>query len=407
MTSRNVNVPDNSLSDLAQSRRSIAAGFLGLGLFMGMWGVLVPARSAALGLTELMISGFLLCIGLSLCAAIYAINRVPVLQNAPRLIRFSAPIYAFGFAICLTTESLGVFFGLGIITGFAAGLIDAGLNGQASQWEQLADKRAMSFFHGLWSLGVLAGASLTTFSLSIGLDLETVAFGCAIIFGTLMVVRKSWISMAETDAAVDTDRANSQGESFSLPLPLVMLLGLCILLATLTEGGILDWSALHLNQYAGLAMDEAGQAVIWFSVAMTASRFSGDWLAERVAPHLLLAVPMLGAALLLGLAALSGMVNTLIIAYVLTGLALGNAFPIVVSEAGKAAGDRPLRDISVIVAFAYFGLISGPALLGLLAHMLSLNAIIYALAFFGLLLGIATFNLPRMLLLAPKMTERR
>ena len=407
MTSRNVNVPDNSLSDLAQSRISIAAGFLGLGLFMGMWGVLVPARSAALGLTELMISGFLLCIGLSLCAAIYAINKVPVLQNAPRLIRFSAPIYAFGFAICLTTESLGVFFGLGIITGFSAGLIDAGLNGQASQWEQLADKRAMSFFHGLWSLGVLAGASLTTFSLSIGLDLETVAFGCAIIFGTLMVVRKSWISMAEPDAAGDTDRANSQGESSSLPLPLVMLLGLCILLATLTEGGILDWSALHLNQYAGLAMDEAGQAVIWFSVAMTASRFSGDWLAERVAPHLLLAVPMLGAALLLGLAALSGMVNTLIIAYVLTGLALGNAFPIVVSEAGKAAGDRPLRDISVIVAFAYFGLISGPALLGLLAHILSLNAIIYALAFFGLLLGIATFNLPRILLLAPKMTERR
>ena len=75
MTSRNVNVPDNSLSDLAQSRRSIAAGFLGLGLFMGMWGVLVPARSAALGLTELMISAFLLCIGLSLCAAIYAINK--------------------------------------------------------------------------------------------------------------------------------------------------------------------------------------------------------------------------------------------------------------------------------------------------------------------------------------------
>ena len=56
-------------------------------------------------------------------------------------------------------------------------------------------------------------------------------------------------------------------------------------------------------------MDEAGQAVIWFSVAMTASRFSGDWLAERVAPHLLLAVPMLGAALLLGLAALSSMVE--------------------------------------------------------------------------------------------------
>ena len=402
MNSADANMPENIRSGLAQSRRSIAAGFLGLGLFMGMWGVMVPARSAALNLTELMISGFLLCIGLSLCAAIYAINKLPILQNAPRLIRYSAPIYAFGFAVCLTTDTLAVFFGLGIITGFAAGLIDAGLNGQASQWEQLADKRAMSFFHGLWSLGVLGGASLTTVSLSAGLDLETVAFGCALTFGTFMVARRSWITSGKPDPTENSERADSHSQSFSLPMPLVMLLGLCILLATLTEGGILDWSALHLNRYAGLDVDEAGQAVIWFSVAMTISRFSGDWLANRIAPHLLLAVPMLGAALLLGLAALSSMVGPLIVAYVLTGLALGNAFPIVVSEAGKAAGDRPLRDISVIVAFAYFGLISGPALLGLLAHMLSLNAIIYALALFGLMLGIATFNLPRMLSLAQK-----
>ena len=118
-------------------------------------------------------------------------------------------------------------------------------------------------------------------------------------------------------------------------MPLVMLLGLCILLATLTEGGILDWSALHLNRYAGLDVDEAGQAVIWFSVAMTISRFSGDWLANRIAPHLLLAVPMLGAALLLGLAALSSMVGPLIVAYVLTGLALETLSPSLFRKPGK------------------------------------------------------------------------
>ena len=402
MTSASTTPVKDSSLHLKGSRRSIAAGFLGLGLFMGMWGVLVPARSASLGLTELMISGFLLCIGLSLCAAIYAINRLAALQNASHLIRFAAPIYAFGFAICLTTDSLIVFFGLGLVTGFAAGLIDAGLNGQASQWEQLADKRAMSFFHGLWSLGVLGGASLTTVSLAAGIDLATLAFGCALLFSTSIATRRSWIAGAGPVETEDGATKDTAGESFSLPMPLVMLLGLCILLATLTEGGILDWSALHLNQYAGLEVDEAGYAVIWFSVAMTISRFSGDWLADHVAPHLLLAVPMLGAALLLGLAALSGMVGPLLVAYILTGLALGNAFPIVISEAGRAAGDRPLRDISVIVAFAYFGLISGPALLGLLAHMLNLNAIIYALAIFGLLLASATFNLPRILALADK-----
>ena len=45
---------------LGGARRSILVGFLGLGLFMGMWGALVPARSADLGLSELMIGGFLL-----------------------------------------------------------------------------------------------------------------------------------------------------------------------------------------------------------------------------------------------------------------------------------------------------------------------------------------------------------
>ncbi|MGB2410870.1 MAG: hypothetical protein ACPIC3_04775, partial [Candidatus Puniceispirillaceae bacterium] len=60
---------------LAASRRSILTGFLGLGLFMGMWGALVPARSAELGLTELMIAGFLLLIGISLCAAIFMVTR--------------------------------------------------------------------------------------------------------------------------------------------------------------------------------------------------------------------------------------------------------------------------------------------------------------------------------------------
>ncbi len=52
---------------LTAARRAISAGFLGLGLFMGMWGVMVPLRSADLGLSELMISAFLLIIGLSLC----------------------------------------------------------------------------------------------------------------------------------------------------------------------------------------------------------------------------------------------------------------------------------------------------------------------------------------------------
>ena len=135
---------------LIAGRRSIAAGFFGLGSFMGMWGVMIPERVASIGLSELTLGIFLLIIGLSLCAAIFCVNSFAIFQNPPRLIRIASIFYVAGFAIVLTTGSFAVLFGVGIITGFAAGLVDAGVNSQASEWEQQSGRRGMSFFHALF-----------------------------------------------------------------------------------------------------------------------------------------------------------------------------------------------------------------------------------------------------------------
>jgi predicted MFS family arabinose efflux permease len=88
-------------------------------------------------------------------------------------------------------------------------------------------------------------------------------------------------------------------------------------------------------------------------------------------------------------------VALLMMAYVAMGLALGNAFPIIISEAGRAAGDRPLREISIIVGFAYVGLISGPALFGVTAHLVGLDSTLMLLGVLALILGLASFAMPR------------
>ena len=113
-----------------------------------------------------MIGGFLLLIGISLCAAIFMVTRFRPFQDPVRLIRYAGLAYALGFALCLTTGSPPLFFLYGIFTGFAAGFVDTALNSQASQWEQAAGRRAMSFFHALFSLGVLLGAGLVTILLA-------------------------------------------------------------------------------------------------------------------------------------------------------------------------------------------------------------------------------------------------
>ncbi|MEK9935824.1 MAG: hypothetical protein VW619_05280 [Rhodobiaceae bacterium] len=376
----------------ATARQSILAGFLGLGLFMGMWGALVPARSTDLGLSELMIAGFLLLIGISLCAAIFMVTRFQPFQDPVRLIRYAGPAYAIGFALCLTTGSLPLFFLCGIFTGFAAGFVDTALNSQASQWEQATGRRAMSFFHALFSLGVLIGAGLVTMLMAHDPDrLDAGILGCAVIYGGFMAVRRGWIATADLDA----DDTAQPTADFRLPHGVIIFLGLAILLATLTEGGIIDWSALHLHRAVGLPVADAGHAVLWFSVAMTIIRFTGDWLTARIRPHLLLAVPLIIAAGLLMVAVTTALVPLLMTAYVVMGLALGNAFPIIISEAGRAAGDRPLREISIIVGFAYVGLISGPALFGVTAHFIGLDATLLLLGGLALALGLASFAMPR------------
>ena len=376
---------------LTAARRSISAGFLGLGLFMGMWGVMVPLRSADLGLSELMISAFLLIIGLSLCAAIFLVTRVKALQDDGQLIRFAGPVYAGGFTVCLVTGSLPVFFAAGVVTGLAAGFLDAGLNSQSSQWEQKARKRSMSGFHALFSLGMLIGAGLVTLLLSGGHDPALGIVASASVYGVYIITNRSWL-VAETAESMSEVQT---GKPLRLSFAVIMFFGACISLSSLVEGGVIDWSALHLNRALMLPAEDAGRAVLFFSVAMTAARFVGDRLAAMIAPNLLLAVPLVIAGVLLTTAVVTSHVTMLVWAYIFIGLAVANAFPIIISEAGRAAGDQPLREISVIVGFAYFGLISGPALFGVLAHFMGLDATVLGIAAIAFVLGVASLAMPR------------
>ncbi len=306
------------------------------------------------------------------------------------LIRFAGPVYAGGFTVCLVTGSLPVFFAAGVVTGLAAGFLDAGLNSQSSQWEQKARKRSMSGFHALFSLGMLIGAGLVTLLLSGGHDPAVGIVGSAAVYGAYIITNRSWVS---AEAGMKDDIQH--GKPLRLSFAVILFLGACISLSSLVEGGVIDWSALHLNRVLTLPAEDAGRAVLFFSVAMTVARFMGDRLAAMIAPNLLLAVPLVIAGVLLTTAVVTAHVTMLVWAYIFIGLAVANAFPIIISEAGRAAGDRPLREISVIVGFAYFGLVSGPALFGVLAHFMGLDATVLGIAAIAFALGVASLAMPR------------
>ena len=370
-----------------------------------MWGVLVPERSASLGLDELMLALFLLVIGISLCAGIAIVTRFERHIATTSILRGGGPLFALAIAVCLTTLSLPIFYIAGIFAGIAAGFLEAGLNTQASQWEQQSDRRGMSFFHAMFSAGMLIGAILITTMLKMNILISIGIIVSATIFGIGMARRTEWINDPAPENSTkensiqenDTHAAGTGETKVSLNKAIIMFLGIMIFISTLIEGGVVDWSALHLHQYHNLSLEQAGRPVLMFGLAMTLIRLMGDRLATYFQTHLLLAVPILTAAVVLSLALYIGQPTIIIIAYGLLGLALGNAFPLIISTAGRLSGGKPLRQISLIIAFAYFGLLTGPALLGLVAHMIDLNMTIMTLAGLSLISGLASLCLPRIL----------
>lgn len=395
-----ITAKQTSQTRFSQIRFSISFGFFGQGAFFGMWGVLVPERSASLGLDELMLALFLLVIGISLCAGIALVTRFERHIATTSILRGGGPLFALAIAVCLTTLSLPIFYIAGIFAGIAAGFLEAGLNTQASQWEQQSDRRGMSFFHAMFSAGMLIGAILITTMLKMNILISIGIIVSATIFGIGMAHRTEWINDPAPENSIqenDTPAAGTGETTASLNKAIIMFLGIMIFISTLIEGGVVDWSALHLHQYHNLSLEQAGRPVLMFGLAMTLIRLMGDRLATYFQTHLLLAVPMLTAAVVLSLALYIGQPTIIIIAYGLLGLALGNAFPLIISTAGRLSGGKPLRQISLIIAFAYFGLLTGPALLGLVAHMIDLNMTIMTLAGLSLISGLASLCLPRIL----------
>ena len=376
--------------ETSRSRFSISFGFFGQGAFFGMWGVLVPERSASLGLDPLMLASFLLVIGISLCIGIGLVTRFENHISTASILRGGGPLFALSIAICLTTLSLPIFYIAGVFAGIAAGCLEAGLNTQASQWEQQSDRRGMSFFHAMFSAGMLLGAIVITALLKMHFSVVMGVVVSGVIYGIVMLHRTEWIR--------DPEPTTSAGDiAVTLNKAIITFLGILIFISTLIEGGVIDWSALHLHQYHNLSLEAAGRPVLMFGLAMTVIRLTGDRLATYFQTHLLMAVPMLAAAVILSLALYIGQPTIISIAYGVLGLALGNAFPLIISTAGRISGNKPLRQISLIIAFAYFGLLTGPALLGLVAHMIDLNMTIMTLAGLSMISGLACLSLPRML----------
>jgi len=334
------------------------------GFITATWAVIVPFARANTGVNEAQLGTLLLCLGVGALIAMpvtgwltsrFGCRRVILVAVA--LIVISTPwLPVLSNPLVLALALL--LFGVGI------GVTDCAMNIQAILVEKQTAKPVMSGFHGMYSVGGIAGAGFMTLLL---------AMGCSVVTGCLLAVVAVIAMMLVSTPGLLTYANPAEGPVFAVPRGSVLIIGIICFAVFLTEGTVLDWSAVYLTDVRAIPASLGGLGYTCFAIAMTAARLTGDRLISSLGR-----LPVvLGGALI----AAAGMAMVTFIAswplallgYTLVGAGCANIVPVMFSAAGRQTVMPQAVAVPAITTLGYLGVLSGPAVIGYVAHYTHLS----------------------------------
>jgi len=365
---------------LAAATRSTRLIFLVSGIGMAAWAPMVPYAKARLGLDDAQLGLMLLAFGGGSMASMPFVGWLSHWFGNRRV------IVASGWLLCLALPVLALAPNVAVLTaallyfGVMLGAVDVAMNAHAVEVERRDGRVLMSGFHGLFSLGGLAGAAGMSALLALGLPLPLAALAVSALLAALVLHLRGGLLPNVGGAAAGH-------APFRMPHGAVLLLGLLCFVSFMAEGSMLDWSAVFLRDFRGFAPSAAGIGYACFSVAMALGRLTGDRLIQRIGPVWAVRAGAGLAATGFALAACVPWPGAALAGFVLVGLGASNIVPVMFSAAGRLPGSSPAIAIAAVTMLGYAGLLSGPALIGFISRLASLPLALAVVA--GLLLLVA------------------
>ena len=250
---------------------------------------------------------------------------------------------------------------------------DVAMNSHAIVLEHQADKRYMSTFHAMFSVGTLLGGVIGGYCSQNNISLmQHVAFIAVLIFVSNFFVR-NWFLPATLDQHVLEGKKKIRRPSLFL---IVGLLGLC---AAIGEGSAGDWGAILARDTFDATPFISTLPYIVFSAAMVIGRLLGDRLAAKFGPMNLIIGGGLIAGVGLGAGLLVGGIGGVVFGWLAAGIGLSTVIPMLFSQAGEIAKTRfegqfaPSEGVAMVSGIAYFGFLVGPPTLGFIGDAIGLR----------------------------------
>ncbi|CAO3407966.1 MFS transporter [Azospirillum largimobile] len=367
----------------AAARWATVAAFFLNGTVFGVWATQIPLLKNRLDLSPAVLGVALLCLAVGALTAMIASGPLLGRLGSAPVTRVTALLFAAFLPLPALVPDVVTLCIVLALFGASGGTMDVAMNAQGALVERRLGRPIMSSLHGMWSLGGLAGAGLGGLLLPLMAPAAQAALVSVGLVALFLALQGRFLP----------DRNASIG-GLVLPDRKTLLLGLLAALSFMSEGAILDWSAIHLRDDLGAPASLAGMGFGVFCAAMAVGRFSGDRLRHRFGGATLMRGGSLLAAAGLGLVLAAGMVvdGSPLLAmagFGLTGIGLSNIVPVLFSTAGAVESGRADHAVAAVSTMGYTGVLTGPPLVGFIAQATSLATAFALIAMLALFVAVA------------------
>ncbi|MDH2020944.1 MFS transporter [Acinetobacter ursingii] len=375
---------------LSAQRLSTRFSFFGLGFATAAWAPLIPFAQQRLHFNHADFGLLLLCSGLGAMLAMPATGKIVQRVGCRVPIGFALLLLAVLLpSLSLWTTPLMMAITL-FLFGTAAGSLGVALNIQAVVVEKNSLKSLMSGFHGMASLGGLAGVLTITALLALSISAVMSAFAVSLLLVIIVFLSVPYSIKAVENTSLEASSKVKKSIRQRLPQPLIILIGIACFIIFMTEGAAMDWSGIYLTQQYGVNTAFAGLAYTFFAIAMTTGRFTGHYLIRYFGEKKLLTYSAICATLGLALVSIAPYWWLVLVGYTLVGTGCSNIVPIMFSRAGRQTVMPSAVALSCVSTMAYTGILVGPAFIGMVSELIGLSTVFMALS--GLLLLIVALN---------------
>lgn len=356
--------------------------FLVDGMTFGVWAALIPSFQQRLGLSTGELSGVLFALVVGALVSMPVAGRL-IAARGSRRVAFPA---ALGFCATLPLLALAPNWAALVVAaalfGMWKGALDVSVNAQGITVENAAGRPIFSSFQGFWSLGGLTAAFLLSFALGHGLSAPALMIAMAtLLFATALSTFGRLLPDATPTAPAP------RGWTFRRPSNRLLGLGGLAFLALFSEGVLLDWSAVYAHDIVKVPMALAPIAFAVYALCMAGGRFLGDQLISRLGPGATLRIS--GILMTAGIA-LAIMIPTwgfVLAGFAMVGFGIANLVPVIFGAAGRIDARGAGPSLATVTSLGYFGFLSGPPVIGMIAAFSGLPAAFGMVVVFGLVLA--------------------